>query len=131
LLGIRSLAFAVGSYLSIGTTLAIFAGGVVRWLAERGTATKEHAESEVSPGSLFASGLIAAGGVIGLLAIVKKVLEDVGTLPKDWLRILTGDEVKALAEAGATHWTLYPWLAVLMFALLAFSLFHFARKKMS
>ena len=32
LLGIRSLSFAVGAYLSIGTTLAIFTGGVVRWL---------------------------------------------------------------------------------------------------
>src|SRR6185437_3885259 len=34
LLGIRSLAFAVGAYLSIGTTLAIFAGGIVRWMVE-------------------------------------------------------------------------------------------------
>ncbi len=34
LLGIRSLSFAVGFYLSIATTLAIFAGGVVRWLVE-------------------------------------------------------------------------------------------------
>src|SRR5271169_5576080 len=67
LLGVRSLAFAVGSYLSIATTLAIFAGGVVRWLAELGTKTGEHAESEVSPGSLYATGLIAAGGVFGLL----------------------------------------------------------------
>ncbi len=36
LLGIRSLSFAVGSYLNIGTTAAIFCGGVVKWLAERG-----------------------------------------------------------------------------------------------
>ena len=41
LLGIRSLSFAVGSYLSIGTTAAIFAGGVVRWLAERGAESRE------------------------------------------------------------------------------------------
>ena len=34
LLGIRSLAFAVGAYLSIGTTLAIFTGGVMRWLVD-------------------------------------------------------------------------------------------------
>src|SRR6202035_4150142 len=32
LLGIRSLTFAVGAYLSIATTLAIFVGGVMRWL---------------------------------------------------------------------------------------------------
>ena len=35
LLGVRSLSFAVGSYLSIATTVAIFAGGAVRWLVER------------------------------------------------------------------------------------------------
>lgn len=121
LLGIRSLAFAVGSYLSIGTTLAIFTGGTVRWLAERGKPAGEHAESEVSPGSLYASGLIAAGGVIGLLAIVIKVLEDVGTLPRDLLNL-------------GPHW--WPqlasahWLGVVMFAVLAYSLFHFARKKL-
>ena len=34
LLGIRSLSFAVGFYLPIATTLAIFCGGVVRWLVE-------------------------------------------------------------------------------------------------
>ena len=36
LLGIRSLSFAVGSYLGLHTTLAIFCGGLVRWAAERG-----------------------------------------------------------------------------------------------
>ena len=76
LLGIRSLPFAVGSYLSIATTLAIFAGGAVRWLAERGQAKKSDAENEVSPGSLYASGLIAAGGVFGLLAIFINLLQD-------------------------------------------------------
>ena len=35
LLGIRSLTFAVGAYLPIGTTLPIFVGGVVRWLVDQ------------------------------------------------------------------------------------------------
>ena len=35
MLGIRSLPFAVGTYISIGTTMAMFAGGLVRWLAEQ------------------------------------------------------------------------------------------------
>src|SRR6201999_575438 len=35
LLGVRSLSFAVGAYLSIATTLAIFCGGVVRWIVDR------------------------------------------------------------------------------------------------
>ncbi len=47
LLGIRSLPFAVGSYLSIATTATIFAGGVVRWLALRARSpTAAGAESE-------------------------------------------------------------------------------------
>jgi len=39
--GVRSLSFAVGSYISIATTMAMFAGGLLRWLVERGAAKKE------------------------------------------------------------------------------------------
>ncbi len=125
LLGIRSLAFAVGSYLSIATTMAIFAGGVVRWLAERGKEKVEHAESEVSPGSLYASGLIAAGGVFGLLGILIALLED----PEFKFHFLPAGLFefgpKVLGRLAQSH-----LLAVWMFGLLAFSLFIFARKKL-
>jgi uncharacterized oligopeptide transporter (OPT) family protein len=121
LLGIRSLAFAVGSYLSIATTMAIFAGGVVRWLAERGRTQAEHAESEVSPGSLYSSGLIAAGGVFGLLGIIIRVLEDAGALRPG--RFSVGPKLLG-------HLAQSDWLSVLMFFLLAASLFFFARKKL-
>src|SRR2546426_12487931 len=67
LLGVRSLAFAVGSYLSIATTMAIFAGGAVRWLVQRSTKS-EHGEGGAGAGALYSSGLIAAGGGFGLLA---------------------------------------------------------------
>ena len=85
LLGIRSLSFAVGFYLSIATTLAIFAGGVVRWLVDRRArkAGGTVEESEVSPGSLYSSGLIAAGGIVGLLGMVIQVLEGKHWLPKN------------------------------------------------
>jgi putative OPT family oligopeptide transporter len=65
LCGIRSLSFAVGSYLPIATTAPIFAGGVVRWLVERKTGQAE--ESEVGSGTLFSSGLIAGGSLAGIL----------------------------------------------------------------
>ncbi|MGH9863533.1 MAG: OPT family oligopeptide transporter [Candidatus Acidiferrales bacterium] len=119
LLGIRSLAFAVGSYLSIGTTLAIFTGGVVRWLAERGQEKKE--ESEVSPGSLYSSGLIAGGAIFGLAAVAIALLEETGTLSRGFFRL--GPQV--LGPLAASN-----WLGVLMFFLLAASLFLFARKKL-
>ncbi|MBI4462396.1 MAG: OPT/YSL family transporter, partial [Acidobacteria bacterium] len=118
LLGIRSLAFAVGSYLSIGTTLAIFCGGVVRWWAERGT---HREESEVSPGSLYSSGLIAGGAIFGLAAIGIALLEETGALTRGFFR-------RGPALLGGLTET--DWLAVVLFALLALSLFHFARKKL-
>jgi uncharacterized oligopeptide transporter (OPT) family protein len=115
LLGIRSLSFAVGSYLSIGTTAAIFCGGLVKSLAERGQRATE--EGEASPGALYASGLIAAGGVVGLLAICIKLLEAQGVLPPNSIQIgpklgLDGSNV----------------VAVVAFAALAYSAYHYARK---
>jgi putative OPT family oligopeptide transporter len=116
LLGIRSLSFAVGSYLSIGTTLAIFAGGVVRWMVDSAAKkTGETAEdSEISPGSLYASGLIAAGGIVGLMGVGLKLVESVMgkenlvTLPQTFLYRNS--------------------VSVVMFILLAGSLYYFARK---
>ena len=69
ILGVRSLAFATGSYLPLGTTAAMFIGGLIRLLVEA-TSTEKKDESEASPGALYSSGLIAAGGVFGLLGIV-------------------------------------------------------------
>ena len=65
LCGIRSLSFAVGSYLPIATTAPIFAGGLVRWFVERKTGVAQ--ESEISSGTLFSSGLIAGGSLAGIL----------------------------------------------------------------
>ena len=68
LCGIKSLSFAVGSYLPIATTAPIFVGGLVRWYVERKTGTAE--ESEISSGTLFSSGLIAGGSLAGILYAV-------------------------------------------------------------
>ncbi len=119
LLGVRSLAFAVGSYLSIGTTLAIFCGGVVRWLAERGQEKKE--ESEVSPGSLYSSGLIAGGAIFGLAAIAIALLEDRGFVARGFFRL--GPQVLGSLAASDLF-------AVIVFGLLCYSLLHFAKKKL-
>ncbi len=115
LLGIRSLSFAVGSYLSIGTTLAIFCGGVVRWLVDqavhRAGEDAAESESEISPGSLYASGLIAAGGIVGLMGVALSAMGQDG-----------------LVHFPETNFLNHQWVSVLMFALLAYSLYYFARK---
>ncbi len=122
LLGVRSLSFAVGAYLSIATTLAIFVGGMARWMVDRaaekaGVGAEDGSsdtESEISPGSLYASGLIAAGGIVGLLGVVLKLYE-----------AATGH----VALPSLPHTFLYhDWVSVAMFALLVGSLYYFARK---
>jgi putative OPT family oligopeptide transporter len=119
LLGIRSLTFAVGAYLSIGTTLAIFCGGVIRWLIEQaaarsGTGPKTDAESEVSGGSLYASGLIAAGGIMGLIGVAVKVYEG------HWDRTIW-----RFSDTNPAH---KDWVSVVAFVALGYSLYYFARK---
>ncbi len=119
LLGVRSLTFAVGAYLSIGTTLAIFVGGVVRWmvdqaLAKSGNGPNSDAESEISSGSLYASGLIAAGGIMGLVGVCVKLYE-----------AATDKMVPSFPETNPLH---KDWVSVMAFAALAFSLYYFARK---
>ncbi|HXE58985.1 MAG TPA: oligopeptide transporter, OPT family, partial [Gemmatimonadales bacterium] len=68
LMGLQSLPIAVGVYLPISTSSAMFAGGVVRWLVERRMRTREQslAEVESGPGVLFSSGLIAGGAIAGI-----------------------------------------------------------------
>ena len=116
LLGIRSLTFAVGAYLPIGTTLPIFVGGVVRWMVDQAgkRSGNEEAESEISPGSLFASGLIAAGGLVGLVGVALKAYES--TFDK-------GDILNFPHTFMDNN-----YVAVAAFAALAFALYHFARK---
>jgi putative OPT family oligopeptide transporter len=119
LLGVRSLTFAVGAYLPIGTTLPIFVGGIVRWLVDQAVKKSggeaAEADSEISPGSLFASGLIAAGGIVGLIGVALKAIEATYYDNRDLLNI--------------PHTILdNNYVSVAAFALLAFSLYYFARK---
>jgi putative OPT family oligopeptide transporter len=74
LLRVDSLAFAVGLYLPIAATLPMFCGGLVRWLGERGNDKGQ--TSDLSSGTLYAAGLISAGGVVGLLGIAFSVLRE-------------------------------------------------------
>jgi OPT oligopeptide transporter protein len=119
LLGVRSLTFAVGAYLSIGTTLAIFCGGVVRWcvdqaVAKAGRGAKTEAENEVSSGSLLASGLIAAGGLVGLAGVGLKLLES-------WTSWQT-------PHFPLTNPLYQDWVSCAAFMALAFALYYFAIK---
>jgi hypothetical protein len=91
----------------------------------------------VSPGSLYASGLIAAGGVFGLLAIVINLLQDpelsehiphwlVWVLRLPW----RADFFTAWGDRHMAHLHNAQGFGVALFVFLAATLFISARKKL-
>ncbi len=65
--GVSSLAFAVGAYLPLSTTSTIYIGGLVKWFVDK---KKKSKETEIGPGALFSSGLIAGGTIMGIIVAV-------------------------------------------------------------
>jgi len=75
--GVPSLAFAVGVYLPLSTSMPIFIGGMIRWVVDRWlrkklagktlTESQFVAETDKSPGVLLASGYIAGGAIAGIV----------------------------------------------------------------
>jgi putative OPT family oligopeptide transporter len=134
ILGIRSLAFATGSYLPLGTTAAMFAGALVRVAVE--ATTKEKNESEASPGALYSSGLIAAGGVFGLLGIIINLLQDpeISTRVPHWVtavfRLPWSPDLFSFGPKLMGPLATSNLFGMFMFILLGTSLFYFARKKL-
>lgn len=91
ILGIPVLPFAVGLYLPIHLSTPMMVGGLIRWFFER---KKEYKEG-VDRGVLYASGLIAGEGLVGILLAVFAVIpkkgydsfgDFVAKLLPDWLR---------------------------------------------
>lgn len=68
LCGVKSLSFAVGAYLPLSTTLPIFAGGAIKGLVEiRNRKKGIHEDEELGKGSLFSTGLVAGGALMGVI----------------------------------------------------------------
>ena len=75
LVGVSALAFAVGLYLPLSTTLPIFAGGLIKRIVEysaqrRGTVDED---PDLGKGNLFATGLVAGGALAGVAVALLSV----------------------------------------------------------
>ncbi len=75
LVGVSALAFAVGLYLPLSTTLPIFAGGLVKslvdWNQKRTNRVDE--DPDLGSGNLFATGLVAGGALAGVAVALLSV----------------------------------------------------------
>jgi putative OPT family oligopeptide transporter len=102
--------FAVGMYLPLGTTFAIFCGGMIRGIVDRLSKKRGHNEAQKArvenAGVLAASGLIAGEALMGLIiAAVVFINDQMGKPPE--FPVLPG-----LSEIA-------PWLANVFFVVLA------------
>ena len=120
ILGLPSLAIAVGTYLPISTSATIFMGGIVRWLVERRSAASavKADTGDSGPGVLFSSGLIAGGAIIGVgIAALQALRKDEFISITHW------------AGAGVTSVTENVIVAMAMYVLLlAVPLYRVARR---
>ena len=92
---VPALAFAVGVYLPISSSLPIFIGGLIRWSVDRWMKRKPvyagmspeafNAECDKSPGVLLASGYIAGGAIAGIvIAFLAGVTEQFDAAVAAW-----------------------------------------------
>lgn len=93
--GIQALAFSVGVYLPLVSTLPIAIGGAVRWAADRRNnklpqyaeldAEQRQAAGDRSSGTLLASGYIAGGALAGIIiAITAGVMTNFDSMMAKW-----------------------------------------------
>jgi putative OPT family oligopeptide transporter len=93
--GIQSLAFSVGVYLPLVSTLPIAIGGVIRWMVDRRNGKlpqyaslneeEMQAAGDRSSGTLLASGYIAGGALAGIIiAITAGVLTNFDNAMNKW-----------------------------------------------
>ncbi len=121
LIKVRSpMLFSVGMYLPLGTTFAIFIGGLIRGVVDRRAKKRGFNDAQKArvenAGILAASGLIAGEALVGLLiAAVVFINDRMGNPPEFWALEMFND--------------LAPWLAIAFFAVLASYLIFVPLKK--
>jgi putative OPT family oligopeptide transporter len=76
LCGVSGLAFALGMYLPMELNSPLVVGAAVSWLVARSSKEEKLAKARQEKGTLIASGFIAGGALVGVLAALLKFLED-------------------------------------------------------
>ncbi len=106
---------AVGMYLPLETTSAIFVGGVMKWVADQWARRQKLSPEESAKfeerGTLLASGLIAGEAITGIL-LAALFLTGISSLTK----LLTGLETLPFVAAWGG------WISLVAFAVIAYCL---------
>lgn len=121
LCGIKALAFAIGLYLPLATTLPIFAGGALKGYVDMRAARKGQnpEDDELGRGSLFATGLIAGGALTGVVVAILAVFYE------DFMEAVNLEH----AVAGGLGTAGYELMGVVCFMAMMLILYRLATKK--
>ncbi len=117
--GVASLAFTVGVYLPLVSTLPIAIGGIIRWMVDRRNNTlpqyqglnedELQAAGDRSSGTLLASGYIAGGALAGIIiAITAGVMTDFDDAMTKWAEAAN----PFFAGASADLLSILPYAAI-------------------
>lgn len=74
--GVSGLAFALGMYLPMELNSPLVVGAGIAWLLKRSSTDEDLAKARGDKGTLIASGFIAGGALVGVLAALLKFFED-------------------------------------------------------
>ena len=106
LCGASGLAFAIGVYLPLASMAALYVGGCVRRIAERGADAPRKGAGD--PGVLAASGLVAGEGLAGVLVAA---LVASGVAPRSMTPHLGGTAGSAAVSVVILATCAFLWLA--------------------
>jgi putative OPT family oligopeptide transporter len=119
--GLPALAFALGMYLPLSVNTPVLAGGLIaHWVAQGGSDKTRGKRQE--RGTLMASGFVAGGAIMGVIAATVRFIGIYSTGDQEW----SVDHALGLAH-WATQNEFSAVVTIIVFCLLGFYLYRGAR----
>jgi len=120
--GVSGLAFALGMYLPMELNSPLVLGALVAWFVQRSSKDEVLVKARHEKGTLVASGFIAGGALVGVLAALLKFIEDSA-------HITLVPDITRWGGFGAWAGAWSNWAGLTVFVLLAVGLYLDARRE--
>jgi putative OPT family oligopeptide transporter len=118
--GISALAFALGMYLPMELNSPLVLGAAVAWFLQHSSKDPGLSKARHEKGTLIASGFIAGGALVGVLAALLRFVEG------NW-KISIVPDLEKISGPWLAEW--HNWLGLIMFLLLTIGLYFDAHRE--
>jgi putative OPT family oligopeptide transporter len=118
--GVSALAFALGMYLPMELNSPLVLGAAIAWFLQHSSKDKALNKARHEKGTLIASGFIAGGALVGVLAALLQFIEE------SWKVSIIPDLVK-ISGPWLHEW--HNWIGLIMFILLSIGLYWDAHRE--